>query len=72
MKYTIRRFVLGVMTTPIAIVGYGLIYFGLALVANSHASLGLFLSNAVAVGFGWVVAVTLSKQIFDFIERTGN
>ena len=72
MKYTIRRFVLGVMTTPIAVVGYGLIYFGLALVANSHASLGLFLSNAVAVGFGWVIAVTFSKQIFDFIERTGN
>ena len=72
MKYTIRRFVLAVMTTPIAVVGYGLIYFGLALVANSHASLGLFLSNAVAVGFGWVIAVTFSKQIFDFIERTGN
>lgn len=72
MKYTIRRFVLAVMTTPIVIVGYGLIYFGLALVANSHASLGLFLSNAVAVAFGWVIAVTFSKQIFDFIERTGN
>lgn len=72
MKYTIRRFFLAVVTTPLAVVAYGLIYFGLALIANAYASVGLFLSNAVAVGFGWVIAVTFSRQIFDFIERAGN
>ena len=72
MKYTIRRFGLSLITTPIAVVGYGLVYFGLALLANSYASVGLFLSNSVAVAFGWIVAVTFSRQIFDFIERTGN
>ena len=72
MKYTIRRFFLAVVTTPLAVVAYGLIYFGLALIANAYASVGLSLSNAVAVGFGWVIAVTFSRQIFDFIERAGN
>jgi hypothetical protein len=72
MKYTLRRLVLSVVTTPIVLVMYGGLYFGLALLANSYASIGLFLSNLIAVAFGWIVAVTFSRQIFDFIERTGN
>lgn len=69
MKYTIRRFGLAVITMPLALVAYGAVYFGLALLANSYASVGLFLSNLVAVGFGWLFAVTFSKQIFDLIGR---
>jgi len=72
MKYTLRRLALSLITTPIVLVMYGGLYFGLALLANSYASIGLFLSNLTAVAFGWVIAVTFSKQIFDFIERTGN
>lgn len=71
MKYTIRRLGLGVLTAPVAVVAYGFVYFGLALLANSYASLGLFLSNAVAIGFGWVFAVTFSKQILDFVAKVG-
>jgi hypothetical protein len=71
MRYTIRRFGLAVVTMPLAVVAYGAVYFGLALLANSYASIGLFLSNAVAVGFGWAVAVTFSKQILDFVAKIG-
>ncbi len=71
MKFTIRRFGLAVVTMPLALVAYGAIYFGLALVANSYASLGLYLQNLYAVGFGWLFAVTFSKQIFDFVGRLG-
>lgn len=71
MRYTIRRFGLAVVTMPLAVVAYGAVYFGLALLANSYASVGLFLSNAVAVGFGWAVAVTFSKQILDFVAKIG-
>jgi len=71
MKFTIRRFGLAVVTMPLALVAYGAVYFGLALVANSYASVGLFLSNLTAVGFGWLFAVTFSKQIFDFVGRLG-
>lgn len=71
MKYTLRRFALAVATLPIAFVGYGVFYFGLALIADSFASVGLFLSNLTALGFGWVVAITFSKQYLDFINRLG-
>lgn len=72
MKYTIRRFGLALATTPIAVAGYGLIYFGLALIANSYASAEMFVGNSVAIAIGWVIAVTLSKQISDYVERIGN
>jgi hypothetical protein len=71
MKYTIRRFGLAVLTMPLALVAYGAVYFGLALLANSYASIGLFISNLYAVGFGWLIAVTFSKQIFDLIGKIG-
>lgn len=69
--FTARRFALAVITMPFVGVLYGAIYFGLALVANSYASLGLYLSNLVALGFGWVIAVTFSKQILDFVNKIG-
>lgn len=71
MKYTIRRFGLAVVTLPIAMVAYGFIYFGLALLADTYASVGLYLSNLTAVAFGWVVGVTFIKQILDFINKIG-
>jgi hypothetical protein len=69
--FTARRFALAIITLPFVGVVYGAIYFGLALVANTYASLGLYLSNITALAFGWVVAVTFSKQILDFVNRIG-
>lgn len=68
--FTLRRFALAVITTPIALAVYGLVYFGMALFA-SYASVGLFVNNLYAVGFGWIVAVTFSKQLLDFINKIG-
>jgi hypothetical protein len=69
--FTARRFALAIITLPFVGVVYGAIYFGLALVANTYASLGLYLSNITALAFGWVIAVTFSKQILDFVNRIG-
>lgn len=71
MKYTIRRFALSVLTLPVAMVAYGAVYFGLALLANSYASIGLFLNNLTAIAFGWIVAITFSKQILDLVSKIG-
>ena len=71
MKFTLRRFALAIITLPAMAVAYGAIYFGLALLANSYASLGLYLSNVYALGFGWVVAVTFSKQIMNAVDKLG-
>lgn len=67
--FTIRRFALALITLPIALVVYAVGYVGLGLVANSYFSYGLLIQNFWAVGFGWLVAVTLSKQVFDLIEK---
>jgi hypothetical protein len=69
--FTARRFALAIITMPFVGVVYGAIYFGLALVSNSYASLGLYLSNITALAFGWVIAVTFSKQILDFLDKIG-
>lgn len=69
--FTFRRFGLAVVTLPLVGIVYGAGYFGLALVANSYASSELYLSNLVALGFGWVVAVTFSKQILNTIDKIG-
>ncbi len=69
--FTARRFALAIITLPFVGVVYGAIYFGLALVANTYASLGLYLSNITALAFGWIIAVTFSKQILDFINKIG-
>jgi hypothetical protein len=69
--FTFRRFGLALITMPILAVAYGAIYFGLALVANSYASAELYLSNLVALGFGWVVVVTFSKQILNAVDKIG-
>ena len=69
--FTARRFALAVITLPFVGVLYGALYFGLALVANSYASLGLYLSNLTALAFAWLVAVTFSKQILDFVNKIG-
>lgn len=70
MIYTIRRFGLAVVTLPIALVAYAVVYFGMAMFAE-YASVGLFVNNLYAVGFGWIVSVTFLKQILDFINRIG-
>lgn len=71
MIYTLRRLGLAVITLPIALAGYSAIYFVLAGLGQ-YASIGLLISNLWAVGFGWIVAVTFSKQIFDLVERWAN
>lgn len=69
--FTARRFGLAVLTLPFVGLAYGAVYFGLALVANTYADLGLYLSNLTALAFAWVIVVTFSKQILDFVNKIG-
>jgi hypothetical protein len=69
--FTARRFGLAVVTLPFVGLAYGAVYFGLALVANTSASVGLYESNLIALAFAWVVVVTFSKQILDFLDKIG-
>jgi hypothetical protein len=50
---------------------YGVLYFGLGLIADTYASVGLYLENLEALAFAWLIAVTFSKQILDFVNKIG-
>ena len=69
--FTLRRFGLALISLPIALAGYAGIYFAMFALSNDFASYGLLIQNFWAVGFGWVVAVTFSKQIFDLVGKLG-
>jgi len=70
MKYLIRRFVFGIVTLPIAFTAYGLVYFGFGLLSEyGVASVTAYLANLPAVGFSYVVLITLLPQLFAFVDR---
>lgn len=69
MIYGIRRFVVSLVTMPFALGLYGLVYFGLALLADSYASIGIFLANCWALGFAWVVALTFAPILLRIVDK---
>lgn len=71
MIYTIRRLAVSLATLPVVFAGYGVIYFGLALMANSFASVENYVGNLTAIGIAWVITITFSKQILDRLNRIG-
>lgn len=69
MKFVIRRLVASILTLPIVLVVYGFIYFGLALVANSYASMELFIQNFYSIGLAWVLVSVLAPNLFRAINK---
>jgi hypothetical protein len=71
MLSVIRRFIFAIVTFPIVVTGYGLLYFGIGLVTPDGygASVTAFLENLPAIAFGYIVVVTFYSQISRLIER---
>lgn len=70
MKFIIRRAVFAVITMPVAFVAYGVIYFGLGLLASTNtASVPAYLENIIVIGFVWVLFITFATQIWSWSER---
>lgn len=70
MKYIIRRALFAVVTLPVALGAYAVIYFGIGLLASTNtASVDAFTSNAWSVGIAWVLVVTFAKQVLDIAKR---
>jgi hypothetical protein len=70
MKFIIRRALLGIITVPIALTAYGLIYFTLGLLAPTD-TLGViaFTDNLWSVGISWVLVVTFARQLIDLANK---
>lgn len=66
-KYTIRRFIFGVITAPVVILAYGTLWVWLLFMGA--ADNGMFIDNAVLISIVWVVFMTFSKQIMKLIDK---
>ena len=70
MKYILRRAILGIITTPIALTAYAILYFGIGILAATQtASVGAFIDNAWSVGIAWVLVIAFARQILDIANK---
>lgn len=70
MKYITRRVLFALVTLPVVLGAYAVLYFGIGLLASAGtANLGDFTSNAWTVGIAWVLVVAFAKQVLDFAKR---
>lgn len=70
MKYIIRRALVAVLTLPVVLGAYAVIYFGVGIFASTYtATTSDFIANAWAVSFAWVLVVAFSKQIIDWAKQ---
>lgn len=74
MKFVIRRFIFAIITLPVVLAGYGLIYFWFGLLSPDGygASVVAFLENLPAIGFAYVLCFSFYSQIARFVERVVN
>jgi hypothetical protein len=73
MKFYVRRFIVAVVTLPVAFTAYAALYFGLGSLAlnqvDTFVPIGPFLHNLPAIGFGYVVTIVLLPQIYNLVDR---
>lgn len=70
MKYIIRRAILGVITVPIALAAYAVLYFSIGVLASTDTvSVTAFMDNLWSVGIAWVLVVTFARQILDVANK---
>ena len=68
-KYTFRRFIASVITIPVALVGYGIIW-GLLLALGAGDN-GAFYGNLPLIGIVWVLAWTFGPDLERYFEKKG-
>lgn len=70
MKYITRRVLFALVTLPVVLGAYAVLYFGIGLLASTGtANLGDFTNNAWTVGIAWVLVVAFAKQVLDFAKQ---
>lgn len=70
MKFYIRRAVFALVSMPVIFVGYGFIYFSLALTVNGEATgVGTFVGNLPSIGITYLIALIFAPQFDKFLNR---
>jgi hypothetical protein len=68
MKFLVRRALFALITTPVILLAYVVIYFGLGLVADS-GSVGEFASVAPSVAIGYFVALLILPSLYRLVDK---
>lgn len=70
MKYIIRRALFAVITIPVVLAVYAVIYFGVGVLTSTNTmSSSSFADNAWAISIAWVLVGAFSKQIIDWAKQ---
>jgi hypothetical protein len=69
MKFYIRRLVVGIITSPISMALYALLYFALVVLGASESSWKYLVVNLPAIAWAHVVAVTFLPNIMRVVDR---
>lgn len=70
MKFYIRRAVFAIITAPVIFLAYGVIYFGIGLLATQDtASVGEYLHNLWSIGFGYFVFIVFYPQLMRLADK---
>ena len=70
MKYIIRRALSAVVTIPVVLAVYAVIYIGAGVLASTNTMSSVsFADNAWAISIAWVLVVAFSKQIIDWVKQ---
>lgn len=67
---TIIRFLLAVITAPIAVIAYGLLWA--LLIGLGAEDNGMFYSNIPLIAVAWIVVITALPWLFRFTDAIDN
>lgn len=68
MKFVVRRALFALITTPVILLAYAVIYFGLGIVADS-GSVAEFASVAPSVAIGYFVALIILPSVYRLVDK---
>lgn len=70
MKFYIRRTAFALITMPVIFVGYGFIYFSLALTVNGETTgVSTFVGNLPSIGIAYLITLIFAPQLNRLIDK---
>ena len=69
MKYYIRRFIFGIITSPVSMALYSMLYFALVVLGASESTWKYLVVNLPAIAWSHIMAVTFLPNIMRAVDR---
>lgn len=70
MKFYFRRAIFSVITMPFVFVAYGVLYFGLGILADSNGvSVSAYFGNLPSMGITYTLAIVFLPQLMRLVDK---